>query len=149
MYFNHPEGRVLLLETFLSPTYLNTIQTACPWILRYLAAAAILARRSSSSSSQQQQPQQPQSARVRHALKEVVKIVAAEEYQYSDPLTRFLKELYVNFDFEKAQVELRKVGEGVVEGDFFLGEFGAEVVEGARGLISEAYCRIYEGIDIE
>jgi translation initiation factor 3 subunit E len=25
VYFNHPQGRTLLLETFLSPTYLNTI----------------------------------------------------------------------------------------------------------------------------
>jgi hypothetical protein len=24
VYFNHEEGRTLLLETFLSPTYLNT-----------------------------------------------------------------------------------------------------------------------------
>jgi translation initiation factor 3 subunit E len=36
VYFNHPEGRTLLLETFLSPTYLNTIQTASPWVLRWV-----------------------------------------------------------------------------------------------------------------
>ena len=40
--FQHEEGRTLLLETFLFPTYLNTIQTSCAWILRYLTAAAIL-----------------------------------------------------------------------------------------------------------
>jgi translation initiation factor 3 subunit E len=46
VYFNHPQGRTLLLETFLSPTYLNTIQTSSPWILRYIATAAILSRKS-------------------------------------------------------------------------------------------------------
>ena len=49
--FNHEEGRTLLLEIFLSPTYLNTIQTSCPWVLRYLAAAAILSRKASVTSS--------------------------------------------------------------------------------------------------
>jgi len=33
------EGRTLLLGTFLSPSYHNTIQTSCPWVLRCLAAA--------------------------------------------------------------------------------------------------------------
>ena len=59
VYFNHPQGRTLLLETFLSPTYLNTIQTSCPWILRYLATAAILSRKSSSSSAAAQPGDRP------------------------------------------------------------------------------------------
>jgi hypothetical protein len=50
VYFNHEEGRTLLLETFLSPTYLNTIQTSCPWVLRYLAAAAILSNKVAATS---------------------------------------------------------------------------------------------------
>ena len=41
VYFNHPQGRTLLLDTFLAPTYLNTIQSACPWVLRYLAVSAV------------------------------------------------------------------------------------------------------------
>jgi translation initiation factor 3 subunit E len=44
------------------------------------------------------------SSRVRHAIKEVVKVIQTEEYQYTDPVTQFLKELYVDFDFEAAQV---------------------------------------------
>lgn len=88
VYFNHPQGRTLLLETFLSPTYLNTIQTSCPWILRYLATSAILSRKSSSTSS----AAAPLSARVRNAIREVVKVIQTEEYQYQDPVTSFLKE---------------------------------------------------------
>ncbi|KAF7981184.1 hypothetical protein HWV62_34493 [Athelia sp. TMB] len=141
VYFNHPAGRTLLLETFLAPTYLATIQTACPWILRYLAAAAVLARRSPPSATN------PQSTRVKHALKEIVKVIQTEEYQYTDPLTRFLHYLYVDFDFEAAQKEL-SAAERVVEGDFFLGEFASEWVESARGLVSEVYVRIHQRIDI-
>lgn len=136
MYFNHPEGRTLLLETFLTPAYLNTIQTACPWVLRYLAAAAILARKATATTP-----------RLRHALKEVVKVVVMEEYQYQDPITLFLKELFVEFDFEAAQKMLGQA-EQVVGEDFFLNEYKDEFLDNARYLISEAYCRIHQRIDI-
>ncbi|KAA1475610.1 eukaryotic translation initiation factor 3 subunit 6 [Dentipellis sp. KUC8613] len=143
VYFNHPSGRTLLLDTFLAPAYLNTVQSACPWILRYLAVAAVLARK-----TQQAAPgAAPISARVRHAIREVVKIVQMEEYQYSDPITRFLKELYVEFDFEAAQRELQ-VAERVVGDDFFLSQFKDDFLDNARYLISEAYCRIHQRIDI-
>jgi len=145
VYFNHPQGRTLLLETFLSPTYLNTIQTSCPWILRYLATAAVLCRKSASSSTSA--PATPVSSRVRNALKEIVKVIQMEEYQYQDPITAFLKELYVEFDFEAAQRELT-LAERVVADDFFLGDFREDFLDNARYLISEAYCRIHQRIDI-
>ena len=138
VYFNHEQGRTLLLETFLAPAYLNTIQTACPWILRYLASAAILARKASGGMT---------SSRVRHSLKEIVRVVQTEEHQFNDPVTNFLKELYLEFDFESAQRELTTAVQ-VVENDFFLGEFKDEFLDNARYLISEAYCRIHHKIDI-
>lgn len=33
-------------------------------------------------------------------------MIQTEEYQYTDPVTQFLKELYVDFDFEAAQVRV-------------------------------------------
>ncbi|KAG6900074.1 hypothetical protein C0993_003424 [Termitomyces sp. T159_Od127] len=144
VYFTHPQGRTLLLETFLSPTYLNTIQTSCPWILRYLTAAAILSRKASALPSSSSAPV---SSRVRNAIREVVKVIQTEEYQYQDPVTSFLKELYVEFDFDAAQRELALAVKVVAE-DFFLGEFKDEFLDNARYLISEAYCRIHQKIDI-
>ena len=141
VYFNHEQGRTLLLETFLSPTYLNTIQTSCPWILRYLTTAAVLSRKASSVSGSNV------STRVRHSIREVVKVIQMEEYQYQDPITSFLKELYVEFDFEAAQRELAKAVEAV-SNDFFLSPFSDDFLENARYLISEAYCRIHQRIDI-
>lgn len=141
VYFNHPQGRTLLLETFLAPAYLSTTQTSSPWILRYLATAAVLSRKASAVSGSNV------STRVRHSIREVVKVIQMEEYQYQDPITAFLKELYVEFDFEAAQRELGKA-EVAVSNDFFLAEFKDEFLENARYLISEAYCRIHQRIDI-
>lgn len=138
VYFNHAQGRTLLLETFLSPAYLNTIQTSCPWILRYLAAAAIVTRKAASATS----------GRAKHALKEIVRVIQMEEYQYKDPVTQFLRELYVEFDFEAAQKSLA-IAERVTENDFFLVDLKQEFLDNARYLISEAYCRIHQKIDIE
>ncbi|KAF9072484.1 eukaryotic translation initiation factor 3 subunit 6 [Rhodocollybia butyracea] len=143
VYFNHPQGRALLLETFLSPTYLNTIQTSCPWILRYVAAAAIISTPTPSSSS----ASAPQSSRVKNAVREVVKVIQMENYQYTDPVTAFLMQLHVEFDFEMAQKELQKA-EKVVSDDFFLTDFHDEFLESARCLVSEAYCKIHQRIDI-
>ncbi|KAH9979850.1 eIF3 subunit 6 N terminal domain-containing protein [Lactifluus volemus] len=144
VYFNHPAGRTLLLETFLAPAYLNTIQSAAPWILRYLAVAAVLSRRAQASGAT---TTAPVSSRVRHAIREVVKVVQLEEYQYSDPVTKFLKELYVEFDFEAAQHQLQ-LAERVVGNDFFLSEYREDFLDNARYLITEAYCRIHQRIDI-
>ena len=62
-------------------------------------------------------------------------------------MTSFLKELYIEFDFEAAQKELT-LAEEVVKNDFFLNEFKDEFLDNARYLISEAYCRIHQKIDI-
>lgn len=138
VFFNHPEGRSLLLDTFLSAPYLNTIQASCPWILRYLTAAVVLCRKSSSGLS---------SSKARHVLKDVVKVVRMEEYQYSDPITKFISDLYSGFDFEAAQRQLRAALD-VVGGDFFLDQFKDDFLDNARYLISEAYCRIHQTINI-
>ncbi|KAF8318397.1 eukaryotic translation initiation factor 3, subunit 6 [Clavulina sp. PMI_390] len=141
VYFQHPEGRTHLLELFLSTAYLNTIQTSCPWILRYLASAAILSRKSLSS------PSSSASRALRGSLQTIVKILQTEAYQYEDPITKFLTELYGDFDFEGAQKWLSEA-ETVLAGDFFLNDFKDEFLENARFIVSEAYIRIHQKIDI-
>lgn len=137
MYFNHPQGRTLLLETFLSPTYLNTIQTSCSWILQYLTTAAILSCKTSATGGV--------GTRVHNSIREIAKVIQMDEYQYQNPVTNFLKELYVEFDFEQRELTL---AEKVVGDDSFLGEFWEEFLDNARYLISEVYCRIHQRIDI-
>ena len=52
-------------------------------------------------------------------MRGIVKVIRTEEYQYQDPVTSFLKELYGEFDFEAAQKELTLTVQIVGE-DFFL-----------------------------
>jgi translation initiation factor 3 subunit E len=132
------QGHQGLLDMFLTPAYLNTIQTSCPHLLRYLVAAAIISRRA---------PKPAGTRSSRDHVRELVKIVQMEEYQYTDPVTGFLKDLFVDFDFEKAQQRLT-VAETVVRSDFFLSASTDEFVENARWLISEVFCRIHQRIDI-
>lgn len=139
VYFNHQDGRTALLETFLSPAYLNTMQIVCPWLLRYLAAAAILSRSSSNKKGGK--------SSATSSLAAIVKLIQAESYSYSDPVTDFLKDVYVDFNFEQAQSSLKEA-EKVLERDFFLEGFKDEFLENARFVVSEAYCRIHQRIDI-
>lgn len=138
VFWNLGEGQGGLLEMFLSPPYLNTIQTSCPHLLRYLVAAAVISRRAPKPTGQRYN---------RDNVKELVKIVRMEEYQYSDPVTSFLKDLFVDFDLDQAQQKLT-VAEAVVRGDFFLSGFVDDFVDNARWLITEVYCRIHQRIDI-
>ena len=69
---------------------MNTIQTTCPHILRYLTTAVITNKRR------------------RNQLNDLVRVLQQESHSYSDPITEFLEDLYANFDFDAAQKKLRE-----------------------------------------
>lgn len=130
MYVNHPKGRDFIIEMFLyKPLYLNTIQTVCPHMMRYLATAIIInqGRRS--------------------ALKDLIKVIQQESYTYKDPITEFLEHLYINFDFEGARLKLHEC-QTVMIYDFFIIPWIKEFVENARLMIFETFCRIHQCITI-
>lgn len=142
-FFNYEPARETLTELFFSPTYINTIQTSCPWILRYLAATVITNRnrpggKSGSFGYGNYQKQ----------LRDLVRIVRQEQYEYSDPVTSFIKALYVDFDFEEAQKRLTEADE-IMHSDFFLAASSDSFLDAARHLISESYCKIHQRIDIK
>lgn len=83
----------------------------------------------------------------RNALKELVRVIQQERYQYSDPLTDFVLCLFVNFDFDRAQSLLREC-EVVIDNDYFLAALKDEFIESARLFIFETYCRLHSAIDI-
>lgn len=136
-FFNYEPARETICDLFFTPAFINTIQTNCPWILRYLAAAVITNRNRTRNTGQYQKQ-----------LKDLVRIVRQENYEYSDPVTDFVKALYIDFDFEEAQKKLTEAEE-VLRGDFFLFAAAESFVEAARHLISESYCKIHQRIDIK
>lgn len=136
-FFNYEPARDIVCDLFFSAPFINTIQTNCPWILRYLAAAVITNRSRSRNTGQYQKQ-----------LKDLVRIVRQEGYEYNDPVTDFIKALYIDFDFEEAQKKLTEAEE-VLRRDFFLVAAADSFVEAARHLISESYCKIHQRIDIK
>lgn len=136
-FFNYEPARDIVCDLFFSAPFINTIQTNCPWILRYLAAAVITNRSRSRNTGQYQKQ-----------LKDLVRIVRQEGYEYNDPVTDFIKALYIDFDFEEAQKKLIEAEE-VLRRDFFLVAAADSFVEAARHLISESYCKIHQRIDIK
>ena len=136
-FFNYEPARETICDLFFTPAFINTIQTNCSWILRYLAAAVITNRNRTRNTGQYQKQ-----------LKDLVRIVRQEHYEYNDPVTDFVKALYIDFDFEEAQKKLMEAEE-VLKGDFFLVAAADSFVEAARHLISENYCKIHQRIDIK
>jgi translation initiation factor 3 subunit E len=133
VYFHHPKGREQLIDLFFThgqESYLNAVQTTCPHILRYITAAAIISKRR------------------KNIMRELVKIIQQESYNYRDPITELVECLYVNFDFDGAQVKLRKCDD-VLTNDFFLAGFHSEFIENARLFSFETFCRIHQCITIK
>ncbi|KAK4444562.1 Eukaryotic translation initiation factor 3 subunit E [Podospora aff. communis PSN243] len=135
--FNYDKAREPILELFFSAPYINTIQTNCPWILRYLTVAVITNRgRAKNVGIQQKQ------------MKDIVRIVKQEAYEYQDPITKFVHALCIDFDFEEAQNQL-VVAEEVLRSDFFLVAHADDFVDSARHLIFESYCKIHARISLK
>jgi len=129
IFFNHQNGRTGIIDLFFQERYLNTIQTNCPHILRYLATASITNKKRKT------------------VVKDLIKVLQQAQNQYKDPITEFLECLYIHFDFDGAQQKLRECEE-VLENDFFLVACKDEFIENARLSVFEIYCRIHNCIDI-
>jgi translation initiation factor 3 subunit E len=129
VFFSHEDGRNGIIDMLFQEKYLNAIQTNCPHLLRYLTTAVITNKHR------------------RNVLKELVKVIQQETYNYSDPITEFVQCLYVNFDFEGAQGMLQKC-EDTLKRDYFLVDMLDDFLEDARKTIFETYCRIHQVIDI-
>ncbi|KAL2130935.1 hypothetical protein VTI74DRAFT_5740 [Chaetomium olivicolor] len=135
--FNFDKAREPILDLFFSAGYINTIQANCPWILRYLTVAVITNRgRAKNPGVQQKQ------------MKDIVRIVKQEAYEYQDPVTRFVHALCIDFDFEEAQRQL-VLAEEVLRSDFFLLAHADDFVDSARHLIFESYCKIHARISLK
>jgi translation initiation factor 3 subunit E len=129
VFFNHEAGRTGLVDLFFADRYLNAAQTAAPHLLRYAAVAAVVNRRR------------------RGVLRDLARVVEQEAYEYSDPITEFVRRLFTNADFEGAREALAEAIP-VMEGDFFVAALAREFADAARLLIFESYCRVHERVDL-
>lgn len=136
-FFNAENGQEQLCDLFFSSSYIATIQAACPWILRYLTVAVVSLNNGRSHGN----------STFQRRLKDLIRVVGQEQYEYQDPLTEFISALYIDYDFEEAQAKLAEA-EIILKNDFFLVASAESFLESARHLISELYCRIHQRIDV-
>ncbi|VFQ72254.1 unnamed protein product [Cuscuta campestris] len=140
IFFNHENGRSLIIDLFNQDKYLNAIQTNAPHLLRYLATAFIVNKR-----------RRPQ-------FKDFIKVIQPDQYSQADPITEFLACVYVNYDFDAAQQKMKEceevivndpfLGKRVEEGNYSTVPLRDEFLENARLFIFETYCRIHRRIDM-
>ncbi|KAK9355035.1 eIF3 subunit 6 N terminal domain-containing protein [Lipomyces doorenjongii] len=142
-FFNAETGREKLTDLFLSSAYLNAIQTSCPWILRYVTVTVLTSRNARKTAAGRSSTY----ATYQKQIRELVRVIKQERYEYSDAVTDFVYALYVDFDFEEAQTKLAESAD-VVKTDPFLVGSADEFLESARHLVSELYCQIHQRIDI-
>jgi len=135
VYFNLPNGLTSMLDFFLgNEKYLRAIEFKAPWILRYLTVAAILTK---------------------HRLPDLAKFIKQDSTNYADPLTDFIRLLFIKFDFDGAEAELKKC-ELVLDNDYIVQNpngdrkenLTQEFITNARYAICESFCKIHSTIDI-
>jgi translation initiation factor 3 subunit E len=159
VYFRHPKGIQTLVDSWTESTpeagdkrrsyYLDTIQTSCPWLLRYLVAAAVVTHSGPlKMTSSFGQPSQGRKAMLSGKLFQILRVVEQEKYQYSDVITEFFRLLLGSVDFEGATSCLKLANEEVLKKDYFLDGVKADFTDRARHFMSEVYCRIHHKIDI-
>jgi translation initiation factor 3 subunit E len=133
VFFQQAEGgREALVEFFFQEKYVNTIQTYCPWLLRYLAFAIVTDKRHWHDRKKDN----------------LLKMITLETYEYSDPITEFVAALMRDSDFAGAQSKLEGCAEALSQ-DYFLAPAKAEFLELAKECIFEMKCRIHQKIDMD
>jgi translation initiation factor 3 subunit E len=70
VFWNTENGKNALIDLFLQPAYMSAIQINAQHLLRYLAAAVVVNRKR------------------RNVLRELIKVIQQESYEYSDPITQ-------------------------------------------------------------
>ncbi len=178
VYFNHPQGREMLVEHFFSPAYLSTVQTSAWWLLRYLVVALVMTRRTTrtytvvqpgSSILGNERGGAAQKLSPTNAMKDLVRALNIESYRYEEEEEEEEAQgkaaaaaasgvaadpiiRFISVLYEGFDFEAAQnelaKAEKVIENDFFLADHKEAFLESARYLISELYCRIHHRIDI-
>ena len=94
----HPSSPVTkLLDNLLQEKSLSIASLACPHLFRYVSAALILHKR------------------LKHLVSSTVWIIDHEALNYSDPITRFMRSLFIDIDSEKGRVVMSKAPPSVYQ----------------------------------
>lgn len=127
---NKNKGLLTMIDLFLSSSYMSTIQASCPWVLRYLIVAML--------ETQQYK-----------RLRDLIRAVNVESYEYQDPFTQLVESLFVTFDFDKLSDLIEQISV-LIETDFFIGNLDAQkLVLNLQDLVFNTVSKVYTGLTVE
>ena len=129
-----PNDIETLIQFLSQEENLDVMQIVNPFILRYLCACLFI--------------KNPVQRTQSFSLKDLVHILADGQCNYSDALTRFTVLIYEEFDFYAAREELKNLEQEFSE-DYFLKDFTKKIVENARIVYFDTYCKIYNAVDLK
>lgn len=127
VFFNHPNGRNLIVDVLFQERYMQAVQQDSPYLLRYLAVAVVANKKR------------------RNMIKDLVRIIQSDDYR--DPALDFVVALFDEYDFVKAAATLKEC-DAMIENDFFLVGCKEAFGENARAYVIENYCRVNKRISI-
>jgi translation initiation factor 3 subunit E len=140
VFFNHPNGRVSLVDLFLQEPYAACITQTAPHLFRYLAVACVT------------------EPRRRQSLRDVIRLAGLDDSDGNcgcgstapegaggpaeqDPVLRLLNLACSAFDLPGACALLPQC-DALIAADFFLVGLRDEFAEAARGVAFEHHCRV-------
>eukprot|EP00056_Hartaetosiga_gracilis_P017743 m.8303 g.8303 ORF g.8303 m.8303 type:complete len:453 (-) comp6073_c0_seq1:41-1399(-) len=124
-----------LLKMFLfDNAYINTINTLCPHLYRYLGVAALLLGR--------------EKVGEKNGMFEFVRLLRRKSVTYTDPIIDLITALSIDFDFDAAFESLENAI-AVIDSDFFLNSIKEEFANSARESIFEMYCRVHSSVSLD
>jgi len=122
-----------LVELFTNEHYLSAIQVSAPHLIRYLGSALLLLKNNPKSKSN---------------LHNLVPVFNKDISEYSDSLTEFIKILFGDFDFKKAQQKIKDFQKEFTN-DYFLTKRTDQIINNSQTMFFEAFCRVYRKVNIK
>lgn len=113
----------------------SVIQLLSPHLLRYLTVAAIVNKNLHKNRVYS------------FDFYKLTEIIKRGVVKYSDPFTKFIENLYLNFDFDSAAENIKEINDAISE-DILLLPLRERIIESCQFLYFKVYCKIYESVAI-
>lgn len=119
----------MMTDVFLSSSYLSTIEASCPWILRYIICMVLYTKDFKK-------------------LKDIIRAVDIESYEFQDPFTKLIEALFITYDFDSIPKILFEVTT-LIKSDFFLSRLQYNLFfENVLEMILKSFLKMYKSLSV-
>lgn len=120
-----------MIDLFFQQPYLNALQTTSPHLLRYLTVMVVVSYK-----------------KRRSQLKELVKILQMERYEYEDPIVDSVRALLHDCAMDTVQHQWTPI-QTVLQHDYFLVALQHEFETSLRSLCVETLTRVHHALTVD